>query len=190
MKTQTRAAGKRRAGWWMMGAAALACLHLAVPSFPESSRSARSNEDAALATLRSIVSAEHEYQAAVRLDRDGDGIGEFCHLDELVRDDSRHPYLLPTVFSVARELHARAHVSQHSGYLYLTFVPESDRAESCWCCYAWPAEAPVSGKRAYFVDQDGVVLATDNSNERYSGIEQPPALNALESDGQAWVPVR
>jgi len=170
-----------------MGAALLAGLPLAVPSFPDTFRYPPSNEAVALATLKEIVTAEREFRADARLDRDGDGIGEFCHLDELVRDDPHHPYGLPTVFSVGSELHDCAHVTQHSGYLFLTFVPESDRAESVWCCYAWPADAPVSGRRVFFVDQDGVVSATDNSNERYSGIEQPPALNAFESDGQVWV---
>ena len=83
-------------------------------------------------------------------------------------------------------------------------------AEQFWCALAWPMTYGETGLRAYFIDQDGDVLATGNRILPYSGTTHPPmpwsarklegkalpnmatkaALNCLGLDGKLWSVVR
>lgn len=99
-------------------------------------------------------------------------------------------------------------------------LPDPDTCEELWCCYAWPEEVGVTGRRAFFVDQEGVVLQTANAgragNPVYDGLAPAglPAFDAAYSiepaspngftgmgaplgnpphranDGNVWTPVR
>ena len=51
-------------------------------------------------------------------------------------------------------------------------------AESMWCCYAWPTAHGNTGKRTFFVNQTGDVLATQGNVLRYDGATQVPAWDA------------
>ncbi|MCC6670146.1 MAG: DUF2950 family protein [Planctomycetes bacterium] len=66
--------------------------------------------------------------------------------------------------------------------------PDAARAEVLWCCYAWPSAFGNSGKRTFFVNQGGDVLASRNTTTRYSGIgggATLPAANAAFLAGTA-----
>jgi hypothetical protein len=52
------------------------------------------------------------------------------------------------------------------------------RAEQYWCCYAWPSAYGTTGRRAFFVNDTGHLLATDNSVVRYTGGVTTPWSNA------------
>jgi hypothetical protein len=86
--------------------------------------------------------------------------------------------------------------------------PNGKLSEVIWCCYAWPTAYGKSGRRAFFVDQSGDVLATDNEAQRYSGLAhaprsaaaylaastergmaRPPAANARGEDLARWIVV-
>ena len=77
-----------------------------------------------------------------------------------------------------------------------------------WCAYAWPRSYRNSGKRAFFVNHAGDVLACSNATRRYNGLANPPAgtaaiatgvaspnmastlaANATGQDGERWVVV-
>jgi prepilin-type N-terminal cleavage/methylation domain-containing protein len=45
----------------------------------------------------------------------------------------------------------------------------SDLCETTWCAYAWPVNRGNSGNRAFFVNQQGDVLQTQNTIKLYSG---------------------
>lgn len=45
----------------------------------------------------------------------------------------------------------------------------SDLCETTWCAYAWPINRGNSGNRAFFVNQQGDVLQTQNNIKLYSG---------------------
>jgi hypothetical protein len=80
----------------------------------------------------------------------------------------------------------------------------ADKAEVLWCCHAWPTDSG-SGRRAFFVNQAGDVLATDNANARYCGTAGAPsaaaafragtkgrlddvvAANSIGIDGTTWL---
>jgi hypothetical protein len=81
-------------------------------------------------------------------------------------------------------------------------------AETLWACYAWPASQGWSGKRTFFVNQSGDVLATNGFGSRpYDGARSvvppdaayarsagrhmgaPVAANTVGNDGNTWVVV-
>ncbi|MBM3963145.1 MAG: prepilin-type N-terminal cleavage/methylation domain-containing protein, partial [Planctomycetes bacterium] len=91
----------------------------------------------------------------------------------------------PPVMSTAFGNIAQARV-QRSGYIFQMFLPDptsqpvaeaalggatpvagtnqvdAQRAETLWCCYAWPQTHGTSGKRTFFVNQSGDVLGTNH----------------------------
>lgn len=52
-------------------------------------------------------------------------------------------------------------------------------SENFWACFAWPTSFGTTGKRAFFVNQSGDILQTDNSLQRYSGTTTVPAFSAV-----------
>jgi type IV pilus assembly protein PilA len=54
----------------------------------------------------------------------------------------------------------------------------ASEAESMWCCYAWPSAYGNTGKRTFFVNQGGDVLATAATVVRYDGATLTPAWGA------------
>jgi prepilin-type N-terminal cleavage/methylation domain-containing protein len=86
-------------------------------------------------------------------------------------------------------------------------APDAGQSEVLWCCYAWPASRGNSGKRAFFVNQSGDVLASPNiaTTAQYSGLTRGPSPDAAfmgalmnttvaigaptsANDGQSWIP--
>ena len=158
-----------------------------------------SNETAAIATLRNIISAEAQFQSTGRADENLNGVGEYDTFGEMagkvnIRGSNRiiRPPVLSTAF---RTVNAQGQVSR-SGYLYSIYLPDdagkglpenagggidvgivgSDVAEITWVCYAWPTSYGNTGNRTFFVSQGGDIIATEDSS--YSGINAAPAAKA------------
>ncbi len=162
------------------------------------------NETAAIASLRTISSAQAQYQVAGRADVDADGTGEFGTLSELAgsragRTDatgattatSIPPAVLSRAFGV---LNANGEATK-SGYLFRAFLPgqgggnttesavngdlsasvDVDTSETIWCIYAWPEGAARSGNRTFFINQRGDISATSGV---YSGSQSLDTANA------------
>lgn len=196
---------------------------------------AMANESAAIATLKNIGSAQTQCQASRVIDVDGDGRGEYGFFGELsgkqpVRKDKNGGVgtttITPPVLSIAfgNVLGRRV---ERSGYVFQMFLPAADgsavaeasnggadgiavdpeRAEQLWCAYAWPVDG-TSGRRCFFVNQSGDVLATDNDAQGYFGrdkgpkpnaafeqgsggkLDAKPAANQVGGDGARWVVVK
>ncbi|MHC4853785.1 MAG: hypothetical protein ACYTF5_17390, partial [Planctomycetota bacterium] len=64
-------------------------------------------------------------------------------------------------------------------------APDAAQSEVLWCCYAWPSSRGNSGKRAFFVNQSGDVLATKNiaATQLYNGTANPPLPTAAFLNG-------
>jgi hypothetical protein len=60
-------------------------------------------------------------------------------------------------------------------------TPEPMAAAHVWVCYAWPLDHGVSGERAFFVNQDGIVCETPNGSGLYVGLERIPRFDAALS---------
>lgn len=51
--------------------------------------------------------------------------------------------------------------------------PDADNCEILWACYAWPIDAGKTGNRAFFINQEGDLIQTNNRTVVYSGVTQP-----------------
>jgi prepilin-type N-terminal cleavage/methylation domain-containing protein len=130
----------------------------------------------------------------------------------------------PPVMSQAfGQVNASGHVVR-SGYVFRMSLPSTTKAflnepalaaaaqvspsnaEVLWCCYAWPATYGNSGKRTFFVNQQGDVISCTNGTRRYSGtgasgvvpagnaafvvgatsMSNSLAINAVGVDGERW----
>ena len=193
------------------------------------------NESAGIATLKNISSGQAQCQASGVIDVNGNGQGEYGFFGELsgkvnVRGGTQRisPPVLSTAFG---NINAQSNVSR-SGYLFRMFLPnataqgvtetattggdpsntlgiDAGQAETLWGCYAWPQVVGNSGKRTFFVNQSGDVLATNGATVAYSGTTQVPtfgvafsnaitttslamqvAANTLGKDSNRWVVVQ
>lgn len=173
------------------------------------------NEMAALHTLRHLASGQAQCQAAGEIDADGDGTGEYGFFAELasaslVRSDAAGGVgtkrIEPPVISESCGRVTQSRVTKH-GYHFQIFLRDSagkwvsedadgdggrgvavdpDRAEQSWCCLAWPARHDWTGKRAFFVDSSGEVLAHANDGGAFTG-SAPPSPWATGEPPPGWV---
>jgi prepilin-type N-terminal cleavage/methylation domain-containing protein len=168
------------------------------------------NENAAIATLRSIAAAQQQLQASCAIDTDADGGGEAGFFAELAggqpirifnagaqaigaAGDLLDPTYLPVAFGNVISDGADG-VVERQGYYYKMFLPDAtptspvgavpenpiggntagnfpgaSNAEVMWCCYAWPVQATKTGNRAFFINQAGDVISTQNRPTQAGG---------------------
>ena len=161
-----------------------------------------SNETAAIATLRNIISAEAQFQTTSRADENNNGVGEYGVFGEMsgsigVRGNAiLNPPVLSTAF---RTVNANGEVAR-SGYAFAMYLPDvagdglaevagggadasvdADLAETTWCCYAWPTNFGSTGSRTFFVNQGGDIVATEDQG--YSGSGAGPASSSAFATG-------
>ena len=192
------------------------------------------NESAAIATLKNISSAQSQCQASGVIDVNGNGAGEYGFFGELsgrvaVRASTQS--ITPPVLSTAFGNVTNSRVIR-SGYVFQMYLPDltadgvaeiatggdpantvgvaPGQAETLWCCYAWPQVFGSSGKRTFFVNQAGDVLATNAAVTTYNEGAATPvrpvvgaailstasafmnsqvAANSLGIDGNRWTVV-
>ncbi|MEE8107417.1 MAG: prepilin-type N-terminal cleavage/methylation domain-containing protein [Planctomycetota bacterium] len=161
-----------------------------------------SNETAAIATLRNIISAQAQFQTTSRADENGNGVGEYGTFAEMsggvgVRGGATlNPPVLSTAF---RTVNGSGEVSR-SGYMYAIYLPDSaadgskelagggadvanldaDLCETTWCAYAWPANQGNTGNRTFFVNQGGDIITCEDP--AYSGPNAGPIAEAAFQD--------
>jgi type IV pilus assembly protein PilA len=192
------------------------------------------NESAAIATLKNISSAQAQCQASGVIDVNSNGSGEYGFFGELsgrtaVRNGTQS--ISPPVLSTAFGNVQNSRVTR-SGYAFQMYLPlvtaagisedatggdpdngqavDPGQAETLWCCYAWPQVQGNSGKRSFFINQSGDVLATNGAVVAYSnavGGTVPTfdaaftavassfmgvavAANTVGHDGNTWVVVQ
>jgi hypothetical protein len=188
------------------------------------------NEVSAIATLKIISSAQAQCQASGVIDANSNGAGEYGSFGEL----SGHTVvrggtvcIVPPILSDAFGSVTAARVSR-SGYVFQMFLPnaqcagvaeaptgggsgvsiDAQQAERLWCCYAWPQAMGDGGRRMFFVNQCGDVLATSGAAVAYNGSVTTPkfdaafvandssgmaarvAVNSVGQDGNTWVVVQ
>jgi prepilin-type N-terminal cleavage/methylation domain-containing protein len=207
---------------------------IALPILPGSRNNA--NETSAISTLRSISSAQAQFQTNSAIDVDSDGFGEFGYFGEIAGATSLRtsagltapplavPFLSATFQNVTNG------VVQKAGYFFQVWLPDAqgvglpeaasggadpnalpdgDQAELAWCTYAWPVRIDVSGRRAFFANQQGDILNSQNGTTTYSGLANGPAADAAfdpnvaagsivgptvpgspAKDGEVWAPIQ
>jgi len=208
------------------------------------------NENAAIATLRSIAAAQQQLQASAAIDTDADGGGEYGYFGELAgadpvriynggtpaegaAQDLLDPTYLPVQFgNVVTD--GSGGVVERQGYYFKLWLPEAglspiagvaedpaggnpatlpdpDNCELIWCCYAWPVQNTKTGNRAFFINEQGDVMGTQNrttASTTYDAFTAIPAADAAftvagdigsdpalaqmgltAQDGNVWTPV-
>lgn len=179
------------------------------------------NESAAIATLRSLTSAQAQLAASAAIDEDKDGVGEYGFLGELAgartlrgRRERLDPPVLPSSFALLEDDGDGDGVVQRSGYWFQVWLPlragsaiaervnpgttakvHPDAAERAWCAYAWPVEPGATGQRAFFVNQEGELMAFDNAGGFFGGLQgtggrQPAFDSALTRPDLEAAPTR
>jgi len=168
------------------------------------------NEAVAVATLHTISAAEAEFRCGAEVDQDGDGMGEYGLLQELLglatmRGTDRKAklaYLPPGLAPIDGMI-------EKSGYYFKLYLPGDggtalgftgdetptpgqeaiDLQERHYVCYAWPKEAGGTGMRAFAVTDDGEIYETTMEKTTYGGMKSVPAANALY-EGDAFLSPR
>jgi prepilin-type N-terminal cleavage/methylation domain-containing protein len=147
------------------------------------------NETAAVANLRTLSTAQSQFQMSGKCDEDRDGMGEYGYFGELGGrvaprlDPIRPPAELTQSLA---QVNADGEVNR-GGYHLRLYLPLStgagqreqanggipvgtvdpDLCENVWACYAWPTNFNTSGTRTFFVNQKNAVVHTTDST--YTG---------------------
>ena len=197
---------------------------VAVPNLMSSRLAA--NEAAVIATMRAISTAQFQFQSSGDLDQNGDSGFEYGTFGELAGIDNLRGGSTPIVRNLlttgSAEVDATGWATHH-GYHSALYLPDASgvgvlglpaneasidpvQSHRYWTCLAWPTQVDTSGRRTFFVNQQGQVLQTRDSG--YSGSSSVPtagaglqlvpdtninsqslAVDTLGADGKLWVAV-
>ncbi len=192
------------------------------------------NESNAIATLRQLVSSQAQLQQGGAIDSDADGTGEYGFFGDLsglypldshggvANANTLNPPVLAASF---RNINGAGEVVK-GGYVFKIYLPtagnssdvetgagtnivqaDADACELSWAAYAWPADLSNTGNRAFFVNQAGEIMFTNQSvNRAYDGPGAGPVAEAafiagtnagditnntspgvIGADGEVWV---
>jgi prepilin-type N-terminal cleavage/methylation domain-containing protein len=144
----------------------------------------QANESAAIAVLRSVSTAQAQFQRSAYCDEDQDGLGEYGVFGELggsvtVRGGgTKSPTdLTATMAQVTIDGEVRK-----SGYIFRMYLPaaagvgtrenpgggmtagvlDPDLAETSWCVYAYPMNYGSSGTRTFFANEHCDLTSADD----------------------------
>jgi prepilin-type N-terminal cleavage/methylation domain-containing protein len=120
---------------------------IAIPSLLRSRMSA--NEAGAIGSLRTISAGEVSFQAACYQDADGDGVGDYGTLPQLLNPDG--------VAGVPGYIDEVLAAGQKHGYVFtLNSVAGGAGVPASYTCNGDPL-SPQSGRRTFFLDESGVI---------------------------------
>lgn len=165
-----------------------------------------SNETAAIATMRSLVSAQALFHKRALIDDDFDGIGEYGMFAELAGTVSVRGgggVMTPKVLQATLGSINANGEAVRAGYQFRMWLPGtagaglgeqasggspsgvvSELAETFWCAYAWPSSFEQTGVRTFFVNQNAsITFAVDGTYSGPGGFASPGA--ALLAGGAA-----
>jgi prepilin-type N-terminal cleavage/methylation domain-containing protein len=163
------------------------------------------HESSTIGNLRSLSTAQTQFQNQATVDQDGDGVGEFGWFGELsgtegLRGGGARIAGSPYIASILGVKDGAGN-SQKSGYLYKMYLPtaagtavaelqaiaattvpaDANEQETRWCAYAWPNLRGSSGNRAFMVNHAGTVMATPNNAALYTGSGTAAVMPAADA---------
>lgn len=160
------------------------------------------NETSTIGTLRSLASAQAEFQARQIVDQDNDGLGEYGFLQELagvVIPRNALALLDPPSISQALGNVDGLGITTKSGFVYVFFLPggagaeiqepaagafpganaaDANVQETRWACYAIPQTVRNTGNRSFVINQAAEVYATTNVGLQNYDLANLAALTA------------
>jgi type IV pilus assembly protein PilA len=167
-----------------------------------------SNETSAIGTLTTLRTVEAQFQQAMCVDQNSNGIGEYGLFQELAGAAiSRGAVTARTPGEfISQELGAVDAANGYAtkaGYNFLIYLPtaagpaksekdftiplpnvkvaaDAPAQEVSWVCYAWPVSRTQTGNRAFCVNQTGSVYQSPNdaANQLYTGAAKVPTVDA------------
>ena len=198
---------------------------VAVPNLLSSRLAA--NEAAVVATMRAVATAQFQFQSSSQLDTNFDSGYEYGTFGELAASDnlrgSDRPVQRNLLSAGLGKLDASGWVTHH-GYHFCLYLPAVDGTgvvgvpgneasmdpvlgHSFYTVLAWPVQLDVTGRRSFFLNQQGQLL--QSLNARYDGSTSVPpagaglvgvaanniatqalAVQAPGADGHDWVQMR
>jgi hypothetical protein len=154
----------------------------------------------AVRTLGEIAVAQVLARSTRRIDRNGDGVGEFGFLPDLLAGGAGGPPALGVPFEETN----RPGLFRAGGFIYHLLLPAADGtaldlpqaaavdprlAEQVFLAFAWPERPGREGRRAYSVNQDLLVLENVASPPSASMFQPLPKLWAVDPfTGQSMHP--
>ena len=129
------------------------------------------NESRAISNLKNLSSAQVQLQATGARDKNENSIGEFGDFADLEE-----------FLSAAWNGGTKTRVVLQGYVIEVHLSKDPGKREYKWTAYAWPASYGSSGIRAFMVNQQGDILATNNAQSRYSGATRVPKLDAAFLD--------
>jgi prepilin-type N-terminal cleavage/methylation domain-containing protein len=153
------------------------------------------NESSAIATLRSVVTANAQMRSQCAIDRNQNGVGEYGFMAEMAgtvpkRDTAtpNQPPTLPRKLGIVNQS-----VVNSAGYFFELYLPglngvpiseapnggegaivDDPLSEGYWVCYAWPVSYNGTGRRAFASGAAGDIIACPNTIKQYSGLANRP----------------
>jgi prepilin-type N-terminal cleavage/methylation domain-containing protein len=160
------------------------------------------NETAAIAILRTVATAEAQFQRAGYADENHDGQGEYGYLAELcgvvnVRGTTRKA---TSTLSTSVGIVTASGESQRSGFIFRMYLPQAagvgyaeqpnggapagvlDASNSniYWACYAYPGHYGGTADRTFFVNQRCELMTTVDSRYQLPGCASLSAGAAMK----------
>ncbi len=108
------------------------------------------NETSALAGLRTIMTAEVQFQTGSFTDADGDNVGDFGPLNGAASLVNPAPGTEPFIDDLLA-------TGIKSGYTYVLNVDNAGAGDEAFTCVARPITYGRTGVRSFYVDESGVV---------------------------------
>jgi len=108
------------------------------------------NETNAIAGLRTISSAETQFQVGSFVDADGDNVGDFAPLNGATSLANPAPGTEPFVDEDLA-------TGTKSGYVYVIIVDNAGAGDEAFTCTARPVTYGRTGVRSFFLDESGVI---------------------------------
>jgi len=161
------------------------------------------NENAAIATLRSLAAAQAQFQSSALVDTDGDGGGEYGFLGELcgsvplrvsnagggveIGSETIDPPILPMSMT-PQTTPSGAGVTLRSGYVFQVWLPDADMAGVCetGVARAGAGPGPSSANAEVLWCAYAWPLDLGKSGGRAFCINQDGDIFALENDGETY----
>lgn len=153
------------------------------------------NRNDAIRSLRTLATAQNQYQGTEVTDQDNDGIGEYGLFGELTgtykcrsANGIQRKKLIPSLLGGKFKPHKG--VVKSNGYLFKIYLPgvklvtdtegglkgsaaNANFQEYSWRAYAWPIKYGTTGYQILAIDQQLKETGAGNSNQKYSGFEKP-----------------
>jgi len=175
---------------------------IAIPNLMASRMTA--NEAAAIATMRTIMSAQGLFRSQKAMDDDADSVGEYGYMGELsgsvplnlrANGNGSALPLKPAVLDGLFQLISAGRVGS-TGYLFEIFLPDAggagvgeapaggptgaegaDWCEDYWAVYAYPVKTGTLGNRAFCANERGEIRQTRMDVMQY-GFSARPSWDA------------